>query len=149
MTLPSHSTILGAFEHISFPTLNVGDVVAKIDTGADSGAIHCTRIELKKRESDGVKVLRFTPIHSHGKIIETESYEKTHVRSSNGQRLGRYLIDTQVVIGGKEYTIRIGLSDRSDMQYDVLIGRRFLSENNILVDVRINDDLKKEIGDTQ
>ena len=39
------------------------------------------------------------------------------------------------------HKIRIGLSNRADMNYEVLVGRRFLYENNIIVDVRINQEL--------
>ena len=138
--------VFGSFEHVSFPSLNIDTVIAKVDTGADSGAVHCTFIEVTKRESDGKDILRYIPMHNHNKMIETEHFVKAKVRGSTGHRLPRFIIETTIVIDSKEYSIRIGLSDRTDMKTDVLIGRRFLSENNILVDVRINQDLKKEEG---
>ena len=143
MTDTQNRTIFGAFEHVSFPDLNIKDVVAKVDTGADSGAVHCSTIELAKRD-DGTEVLRYVPLHNQNKLIETTAFSKAHVRGSTGHRVPRYLIETSVVIAGKQYSIRIGLSDRSDLQTNVLIGRRFLSQNNILVDVTLNQDLTKE-----
>lgn len=142
----SQNMVFGAFEYVSFPELNIERVLAKVDTGADSGAVHCTFIEVVKRESDGKEVLRYIPMHSHNTMIETEHFVKAKVRGSTGHRLPRFIIETTIVIDGKEYSIRIGLSDRTDMKTDVLIGRRFLSENNILVDVRINQDLMNEEG---
>ena len=138
--------VFGSFERVSFPNLNIDTVVAKVDTGADSGAVHCAFIEVVKRESDGKDILRYIPMHSHNTMIETEHFIKAKVRGSTGHLLPRFIIETTIVIDGKEYSIRIGLSDRTDMKTDVLIGRRFLSENNILVDVRINQDLSKDEG---
>jgi hypothetical protein len=138
--------VFGAFEHVSFPDLAIDEVVAKVDTGADSGALHCVSIELVTRESDSKKVLRYIPMHNNNKVVETEHFIRANVRGSTGHRLPRFIIETKIVIKEEKYSIRIGLSDRKDMKTDVLIGRRFLSENNILVDVRINQDLMKNEG---
>lgn len=132
--------IFGAFERVSFPRFNITDVIAKIDTGADSGAIHCSYIE-EAVDARGKRVLRFTPIHSENGVIETHDFIRAFVRSSTGHRLRRYIVHTVIEIEGKQYSIRIGLSDRSDMQFDVLIGRRFLAEYDILVDVTQNNEL--------
>ena len=133
--------IFGIFERISIPELGIDNVLAKIDTGAYSGALHCSKIKEVIRKSDGKKVLRFTPLDNHNNAMELTHYSRSYVRSSNGQRVKRYLFDTDIVIKGMVYCIRIGLSDRSDMSYEILIGRRILRENNILVDVRINQEL--------
>lgn len=132
--------VVGAFECVSFPFFDIKDVVAKIDTGADSGAIHCSLIEEVKR-ANGKRVLRFVPMHNHGTVIETEDYIRAFVRSSTGHRLRRYIVHTEIEIEGKRYSIRIGLSDRSDLQFDVLIGRKFLAEHNMLVDVTQQTEL--------
>jgi len=133
--------IFGIFEYINVPDLGIDNVLAKIDTGAYSGALHCSKIKEVIRKTDGKKVLRFTPSNNHDNPMEITNYHRAYVRSSTGHRLRRYLFDTDIVIKGSVYRIRIGLSDRSDMSYEVLIGRRFLRENNIIVDVRINQDL--------
>lgn len=133
--------IFGIFERISIPELGIKDVYAKIDTGAYSGALHCSKIAEIIRKSDGKKVLRFTPSENNANKTELLRYSKSYVRSSTGHRVRRYLFGTDIVIKGKSYRIRIGLSDRSDMNYEILIGRRFLRENNILVDVSINKEL--------
>ena len=133
--------IFGIFERISIPGLGINNVLAKIDTGAYSGALHCSKIREFTRKSDGKKVLRFTPSENHSNVMELTDYHKVYVRSSSGHRVKRYLFDTDIVIKDNVYKIRIGLSDRSDMSFEILIGRRFLRENNILVDVRINREL--------
>ncbi len=133
--------IFGIIEKISIPELGINNVLAKIDTGAYSGALHCSKIREVIRKSDGKKILRFTPSENHSNAMELTDYHSVFVRSSTGHRVKRYLFDTDIVIKGNVYKIRIGLTDRSDMSFEILIGRRFLRENNILVDVRINQEL--------
>ncbi len=138
--------IFGICEHVDIPELGIHGVLAKIDTGAYSGALHCSKIEECKRESDGKNILRFTPSDNHSHSMELSRYARSYVRSSTGHRVKRYLFDTDIVIKEVTYRIRIGLSNRSDMNYEILVGRRFLRENNILVDARINQefDVDKE-----
>lgn len=126
--------ILAALEELTFPEFDMNRVHAKIDTGADSGAIHCTRIH--EEVEDGKKVLYFSPFDHPELVKKTVHYVKRGVRSSNGSSQSRYFIDTEVIIHGKTYPIHISLADRSDMRWPVLIGRRFLKNNGFIVDVR-------------
>jgi hypothetical protein len=122
------------------PDLGIEHELAKIDTGAYSGALHCRDIKIVRRGLIRRRILKFTPLGTSRLASETNKFVKTYVRSANGHRIKRFIIDTKIEIDGRTYPIRIGLSDRSDMKRSVLIGRRFLRENNILVDVRINQE---------
>lgn len=136
----------GICEYVNVPELGLKHVLAKIDTGAYSGALHCSRIRETIRKSDGKKTLVFTPSYNHSQEIRLNRFVKSYVRSSTGHRSRRYLFDTDIIIKGETRKIRIGLSNRSDMNYEILIGRRFLSENNIIVDVRVNQELDVDRG---
>lgn len=140
------ATTFGICEHVSIPKLGLINVLAKVDTGAYSGALHCSKIKEVIRKSDGKRILRFTPSDNHANAIEIGRFARSYIRSSTGHRVKRYLFDTDIVIKGVAYKIRIGLSNRADMNYEILLGRRFLCDNNILVDVRINQglDIDKE-----
>ena len=129
---------LGSFEKVSIPSLGIKGTVAKIDTGAYSGALGCTEARVVKK--DGKKVLRFSPGRRSKKVYETDKFSQKHVRSSNGQREKRYLIEIEMVIGDRTYPASITLSDRSEMKHEILIGRRFLREHNLLVDVTLNQE---------
>lgn len=142
-------TTVGCFEKVSLPGLGVTDQWAKIDTGAFSGALHCTGIKVVRRGADKRRVLKFTPNEDKALATETENFMETYIRSATGHRMKRYIIDTTIEIKSKQYPIRIGLSDRSDMKRPILIGRRFLRENNILVDVRINQEYDDEGENTR
>lgn len=142
-----NNNVFGCFEAVTFPSLGINSTIAKIDTGAYSGALHCSHIEVVTRKSDKKKVLRFIPSDKRQYLTEIETFSSTYVRSSTGHRIKRYLFITDIVIKDKTYPIKIGLSDRSDMEREILIGRRFLRENNIIVDVRINQELDKDGGE--
>lgn len=141
----SQPTIYGSFESVHLPEFSSKAYIAKVDTGAYSGAIHCAF--LRERTRNGTKVLHFRPL-GLGQNYATQKYTKKYVRSSNGHRVKRYVIKTTMEIRGESYEVSIGLSDRQDMQYEILIGRKFLREHGILVDVRENSDLDKDLDKT-
>ena len=124
--------IVGSFEVVDLPEFNISAQIAKIDTGAFSGAIHCTDIFI---EDD---TLYFTVLGDKATKGRTTHFHKRTVRSASGHTSERYIIDTTIVIQQKTYPITIGLSDRSTLKFPILIGRRFLRENAMIVDVRQN-----------
>jgi hypothetical protein len=140
---------VGCFELVDFPEYQLQAVIAKVDTGAFSGALHCTNIKVVRRGITRKKILQFMPAGRSELAQETDKFYQTYVRSAHGHRLKRYVVTTSIKIKGKKYPISIGLSDRSDMKKPVLIGRRFLRENNLLVDVRINTQYDDEGENTQ
>jgi len=125
---------LGTFEPVSFPDFAViGKITAKIDTGAYSGALHCTMIRLE--ETPKGKVLHFSPFDHPDTEISVSNFTLENVRSSNGKNQSRYFVNTNIKIQGAIYPIILSLADRSEMKWPVLIGRKFLRKNNFLVDV--------------
>lgn len=126
---------VGSFESVSFPEFPlVGTVWAKIDTGAYTGALHCTKIYEEQLE-EGVR-LHFSPFDHPETDISTSDFFVKSVKSSNGEKNYRYFINTSIVIQGTTYPISLSLADRSEMKWPVLIGRTFLYQQNFLVDVR-------------
>lgn len=126
-------TIISSFEPVIFPEFNGYEVIAKIDTGAYTGALHCTKIR-EEETADG-QVLHFSPFDHPEIEVSLAEFAVNHVKSSNGKAENRYFIDTNVVIQGKTYPIVLSLADRTEMKWPVLIGRKFLRKNNFLVDV--------------
>lgn len=143
------SKAVGCLEYISFPDLGAKDVLAKVDTGAFSGAIHCTDIKVVRRGKDKRRILKFTPLGNPELAQETANFEQTYIRSATGHRQKRFIITTGITCNGRTYETKIGLSDRRDMKREALLGRRFLRENNLLVDVRINSQLDDEGENTR
>ncbi|RXJ75461.1 clan AA aspartic protease [Arcobacter sp. F155] len=125
--------IVGKKELISIIDLELFELDAKVDTGADSNALHCDDIKI---ENDVVHFTLLDDIHPsyHGKRMKMPLYKLKKVRSSNGQLQTRPSIKVTVEFMGKKYKSVITLTNRADMKLPMLIGRRFLSEK-FLVDV--------------
>ena len=126
--------IVGTKEKISIVDLELFDLDAKVDTGADSNALHCDHIFI-----DDENFVHFTlldKVHPayHGKTMKIPVHEVKKVKSSNGQVQLRPSIKVRVHFFGKYYKTVISLTNRADMKYPMLIGRRFLA-NKFLVDV--------------
>lgn len=132
MAEKSERKIIGVFEPVSFPDFGMENVIAKIDTGAYSGALHCTNI--KESETPDGKVLHFSPFDKPNTKVKTREFVISHVKSSNGKIEKRYFITTNIVIGDNAYEIVLSLANRSEMRRPVLIGRRFLRRHNFVVD---------------
>lgn len=125
--------IVGRKELISILDLELFDLDAKVDTGADSNALHCDHIEI----NDGnVSFTLLDEIHPayHGKRITLPIYKIKRVKSSNGQLQERPSVKVSVEFFGKKYKSVISLTNRADMKYPMLIGRVFLKDR-FLVDV--------------
>ncbi|MBL8158932.1 ATP-dependent zinc protease [Candidatus Saccharibacteria bacterium] len=134
---------LGSLETVAIPSLGIPELVAKVDTGAFSGALHCTDISLM-RGDDGRTLLYFTPLGEPSLATSTGDFKAVTVRSANGQEEDRYLIPITVTVQGTDYDTYIGLTDRISMKHDMLLGRRFMIEQNALVDVMLTKDIDTE-----
>ena len=119
--------IIGRTEKIYFPKLNEGVILAKVDTGAFSAALH---VDYVKIEDCGLKVKIENNTYKFNKWSELE------VKSSNGKIQKRYGVKLKIQIGKKRYNIFVSLTNRKDMKFRLLIGRKFLHSNNFLVDVK-------------
>lgn len=134
---------VGRRELISILDLDLIDLDAKIDTGADSNAIHCDDIFVD--EQNNVHFTLLDEVHEsyHGRKIVLPLYTMKQVKSSNGQIQYRPSIKVQVDFMGNVYDAVISLTNRKRMKYPMLIGRKFLS-GKFIVDVE-KDYLSKEL----
>ena len=124
---------IGRLEHIALPGLGVPRVEAKVDTGAYRSALHYQKLKTRKR--NGIRELVVT--FQMGGVRKTKvfrAFKRVSVKSSNGESSRRYLISTQVKLNGHIVRTQATLFDRSDMKYQVLLGRKFL-RGRFLVDV--------------
>ncbi len=128
---------IGRRDFADFPALALCDIAVKIDTGAYTSAIHCHHIKVKTR-ADGTEVLTFKlldPTHAdyNGRAYELTTFRTKRVRSSNGKAESRYLIKTKITLFGRDYPLELSLSERGEMRFPVLIGRKLLM-NRFIVD---------------
>lgn len=127
--------VIGRIEKIDFLNFDLKDLDAKVDTGAYSSAIHCHDIS-ENLEQKTITFKLLDPSHPeyNEKEMTFTKYSKTKVKSAIGYSESRYKIKISVKIGVKTYSAHFTLSDRSDMKYPVLLGRKIL-EKRFLVDV--------------
>jgi hypothetical protein len=118
---------IGRLEKVFFPKLLEGFLTAKIDTGAFNASLHVDSIKELENQLE-VKIGNNTYHFCNWSEIE--------VKSSNGEKQKRYAIKTKIIIGQKKYSIFVSLSNRKEMKYPLLIGRRFLHVNDFVVDVK-------------
>jgi hypothetical protein len=133
--MQSNLKIIGRKEKVSIIDLELFDLDAKVDTGADSNALHCDDICVCD-ENETVSFTLLDEIHEsyHGKRMTLPLHRMKQVKSSNGKVQLRPSVRVSIEFMGKRYKSTISLTDRSDMKYPMLLGRRFLS-GRFLVDV--------------
>lgn len=123
---------VGWWEWIALPEVGLKKMKAKVDSGAATSCLHATDIQPFDRE--GRLWVKFI---AHGdKKEETACEFPVHnyrkIKSSNGQEQFRYVIETEVVIGGKPFRTEFTLTRRNKMKYRALLGRRLLAPHCLI-----------------
>lgn len=129
--------VIGRKDKVDFPNLKLFDIDAKIDTGAYTTSIHCNNVKTKKvRDKEYVIFDLLDPSHPdyNNKEFKLPIHKIKKVKNSFGHSEKRFLIKTDIVIFGEKTEIEMSLSDRTKMQYPVLIGRKLL-DKKFIVDV--------------
>lgn len=121
--------IIGRTDKADFPELDLEDIDIKIDTGAYTSAIHCHKI--KQVFEEGEHFIEFSlldPSHPQyaTKKFRTKNFKEKSIKSSNGSKETRFIIKTKVTLFEKTYTLTLSLSQRGEMRFPILIGRKFL-----------------------
>lgn len=130
------STLTGWREWVSLPNVGVPWIKAKIDTGAQTSALHATDISEFAR--DGADWVRFTvqpwQVGSADEVtIELPVHDRRSVRSSSGHAQDRVVVVMELTLVGITHEVEVTLTDREEMVFRMLIGRQAL-EQGYLVD---------------
>lgn len=124
--------LIGRREFVDFPLLGITGMEGKIDTGAYTSSIHCENITVNYENSK--PILYFTIEQNGIREFRFEEYAQKKIKNSFGEMEERFVIRTLVKIGKKKIYSTISLSNRDNMRFPVLIGRRLL-KNKFLIDV--------------
>ena len=117
--------LVGARETIDLPELGLFRIATRIDTGAQTSSLHVDHISENKET--GMLDFEFHPdSHDVKKTIKcsTKIVAKKRIKSSNGEKERRFIINTLAVMGSLKWTIRLSLTDRSSMNHLMLLGRQ-------------------------
>lgn len=127
---------VGWREWVSLPELGLSAIKAKMDTGARSSALHAFDVQVARR--DGVDVVRFKvhPFQRDSRsTVSAESplVDEREVKSSSGHATLRPVIRTSLQLLGQRWPIELTLTNRDEMGFRMLLGRRTL-RGRFLVD---------------
>lgn len=109
-------------------------IPAKIDTGADSSAVWASNVRVAKNGTLHFTLFGKDSPHYTGEVIKRRQYTVSMVRSSSGHEQIRYRVQLPVRVRGKRIKASFNLSDRSNNDFPILLGRRTLNKK-FLVDV--------------
>lgn len=123
-------SIVGWREAIAVPSLGVEEVIAKVDTGARTSAIHAFFVE-PFTGKDGRDWVRFGlhPLRKKQEpelIVEAPIKDRRAVSDSGGHTEERYVIETELHVGDVKVMAEVTLTDRETMAYRMLLGRTAL-----------------------
>ena len=132
MNEPSHSsTLAGWREWVQLPGIGVPWIKAKLDTGAQTSAIHAHDMEAFDR--DGADWVRFVvrPWQrsvADQVVVESPLHDRRKVRSSSGHVQERFVVRMRLLLVGREVDAEVTLSNRDQMGFRMLIGREALQQ---------------------
>ncbi len=132
--------ILGWKEHVWLPEWDLR-LRGKLDTGARSSALHVSSLEEiapSHHDGDGLARVRFDVVlgtRSKPQHHPVEAVVVRHkiVKDTGARAENRPVVRTRIVCGPLDVTADVTLTDRSGMNFRMLLGRLTL-ENHCLVD---------------
>jgi hypothetical protein len=109
---------------------------AKMDTGAKSSSLDVEQLEFLpgNRVRFGIHQLRKSDCI---KMVESDLFSTTKVRSSNGHSQTRLVVKTRMRLAGIEKEILITLTNRRKMLHRILLGREAL-QDHFLIDAGVD-----------
>jgi hypothetical protein len=119
---------LGWRERLALPQFGIGQLKAKLDTGARSSSLHVD--DLVTFERNGAVWLRFAltlgPRGRHSVRCEAPALDRRAVTDTGGRTTERWFVRSDVLLAGALFPIDISLTDRRHMLFPMLLGRSAL-----------------------
>lgn len=129
--------ILGRYDRVDLPKLGLFNIHAKVDTGAYTCCLHCSQAEVVNGQLEFVLLDEEHPEFT-GMKFTMKKFKRREIKNSFGEAEMRYVIKTTIKIFDRKIKAEFSLSDRGNLKFPVLLGRRIL-RNRFLIDVTKKD----------
>jgi hypothetical protein len=132
---------IGRVDKADFLELSLIEIDVKIDSGAYTSSIHCSNIkEITLNEESLIQFTLLDPEHSYynNKEFTFKDYASKIVKSSNGISEKRFMILTEIILFNTKIPIHLTLSERKEMKFPILLGRKFLNKKFVIDTVKKN-----------
>lgn len=129
--------ILGRSDRVDLPNLKLKNIHAKIDTGAYTSSLHCSSAHVVDGKLEFILLDEEHPEFT-GMPFRVKKFVQREIRNSFGEAELRYVIRTRIRIHGRLIRAEFSLSNRGNLRFPVLLGRKIL-RHRFLIDVTKKD----------
>lgn len=129
--------VLGRNDRVDLPLLGLFDIHAKVDTGAYTCCLHCSKAEVVNGQLEFTLLDQEHPEFTGMKFV-FKKFTQREIKNSFGEAEMRYIIKTQIKIFDRKIRAEFSLSNRGNLKFPVLLGRKIL-RNRFLIDVTKKD----------
>jgi hypothetical protein len=129
--------VLGRSDRVDLPKLGLFNVHAKVDTGAYNCSLHCKEVKVV---NGCLEFIVLDELHSEytGSKFVFRKFKQKQIRNSFGESELRYVVKTQIKIFERLIRAEFSLSNRGNLKFPVLLGRKILRDR-FLIDVTQKD----------
>lgn len=123
--------VVGWIENVAvFP----GDlkIKAKLDTGAKNSSLHATQIHEFKRDGQNWVRFELTNWQAQTKTFEALVIRTAKIKQHQSKSEKRQVVQLGICLGNVYKEVEVNLVDRSNYNYQMLIGRSFLKGSFII-----------------
>jgi hypothetical protein len=110
--------LIGWREDIALPLMGGGTLIAKIDTGARTAALHAEELSIKGKTASFI-----LEIGGRRRRVQLPLVGVKRVKSSSGHSEKRAVVKTEILVGHHSLIVELTLTDRTDMGVPMLLGR--------------------------
>jgi len=129
--------VLGRSDRVDLPGLGLVDIHAKVDTGAYTCSLHCSRAEVVNGVLEFILLDEEHPEFT-GMPFRFKKFDQREIKNSFGEAELRFVIKTRIRIFDRVIRAEFSLSNRGNLRFPVLLGRKIL-RHRYLIDVTRKD----------
>ena len=129
--------VLGRSDRVDLPKLGLYNVHAKVDTGAYNCSLHCKEVKVVDGVLEFIVLDELHPEYTGSKFV-FKKFKQKQIRNSFGESELRYVIKTQIKIFERLIRAEFSLSNRGNLKFPVLLGRKILRDR-FIIDVTKKD----------